>query len=322
MPYHTPDPRWAIFNAPDFESYAKVFVVEGRFHKDVPEDVVKSYAVAEHIMAHAYYYYPMYEEALVKLLRTLEMAVKMRCEQIGIATTFTVKKKEDKPEEIKPKDLSVLIDQLAKKEPSKSVTDTLHGLRKLRNTFMHPKDNMMFGSMALNAIRHTLVQLNALFLPESFFIEAQKTLELVQKHWQPFEQGLFILDQNGSQIGIYESKVVETYRDGSEWVCLCAFYAIFNDARESLEEMKIPKPLTLVIRQIEIGPGIMQGRNVVDDTPVVLFQTDESEPATVFRQFQAELASVEPANLDKYKVLLASDVERERVKWRCVYWGQ
>ena len=39
MIYHTPDPCWAVFNAADFESYAKVFVVEGRFHKDVPEDV-------------------------------------------------------------------------------------------------------------------------------------------------------------------------------------------------------------------------------------------------------------------------------------------
>ncbi|MEQ1747395.1 MAG: hypothetical protein ABMA02_18335, partial [Saprospiraceae bacterium] len=81
MSYHTPDFIWEAFGAPDFESYTHVFVVEGRFHKDVPEAVRESYTVAEHIMAHAYYHYPMYEEGLVKLLRTLEMGVRMRCEQ-------------------------------------------------------------------------------------------------------------------------------------------------------------------------------------------------------------------------------------------------
>lgn len=53
MPYHTPDFIWEVFGAPDFESYAEAFVVEGRFHRDVPEAVRESYAVAEQIMAHA-----------------------------------------------------------------------------------------------------------------------------------------------------------------------------------------------------------------------------------------------------------------------------
>lgn len=323
MPYHTPDLRWAIFNKPDFESYAKVFVVEGRFHQDVPEDVVKSYAVAEHIMAHAYYYYPMYEEALVKLLRTLEMAVKMRCEQIGIAITFAVKKKEDKPEEIKPKDLSVLIDQLAKKEPSKSVADTLHGLRKLRNTFMHPQENMLFGSTALNAIRHTLVQLNALFLPEQFFVEAQSALEHIQRQWQPFEKSICVLHLGAANgYGIYESRALEAYQSGNEWVYLWVFHPIIPGIRQQLESGHIPSLPALVLRDITIDPrGILRGRAVDDGISVTLFHADHPDVRPVYEQFQAELASLEPANLNMYKIALASDVERERVKWRCVYWS-
>lgn len=317
MPYHTPDPRWAIFNAPDFESYAKAFVVEGRFHKDVPEEVRNSYAVAEHIMSQAYYQYTIYDEALVKLLRTLEMAVKIRCNQLTINTTFLDKK----TGKVKDKSLSTLIDQVISKENKKAFSKTLHWLRDVRNLMMHPKENMLLGSMALNAIRNTLAQLNALFLPEQFFTDAQKRLYLVQKHWQPFEHGLFILDQNGSQIGIYESKVVEAYHDGSEWVCLCAFYAIFKDAKESLEEMKIPKPVTLVLRQIEIGLGIMQGKNVADDASVVLFQTDHLEPQGVYEQFQAELASVEEMAFWAYQASLAREVEKEKVRYRCKYWG-
>lgn len=322
MSYHTPAPIWENFGANDFEQYVEKFVVRGCFHKDVPEDVKASYAVAEHIMAHAYYYHPMYEEALVKILRTLEMAVKMRCEQVGIPTVRKVKKKENKPEETKPQDFSVLIDQLVKKEKSKHTTSILHGLRKLRNTFMHPKENMLFGAMAIHAIRHALAQLNALFLPEQFFVEAQQKLENMQKHWQPFEEGLSILDQDGKQYCIYKSDVVEAYRAGEEWVYLCAFYPIFTHTKENIEQMVMIYPVTLVLRDISLEqPEFIRGKNAVDGTPVELFKTDHSEAVRVMEDFQAELALVSPEDWEGYQTVLSHAVERERVKGRCAYWG-
>lgn len=318
MSYFEPDPTWAIFSIPDFESYAKIFVVEGRFHKDVPEDVVKSYAVAEHIMAHAYYYYPMYEEALVKLLRTMEMAVRIRCEQIGITTTFT-----DKKGEIQGKNLGSLIDQLAKQESSKSIKKTLDGLRELRNIFMHPQENMLFGSTTINAIRHTLVQLNALFLPEQFFVEAQNALEHIQRQWQPFEKSICVLHLGAANgYGIYESRALEAYRSGNEWVYLWVFHPIIPGIRQQLESGHFPSSPALVLRDITIDPrGILRGRAVDDGISVTLFHADHPDVRPVYEQFQAELASVEPANLAMYKMSRASDEERERVRWRCVYWG-
>lgn len=322
MPYHTPAPIWENYGANDFEQYVEKFVVCGRFHKDVPEDVKASYAVAEHIMAQAYYSYPMYEEALVKLLRTLEMAVKMRCEQVGIPTMRKVKKKEDKPEEMKPQDFSVLIDQLVKKEKSKHTTSILHGLRKLRNTFMHPKEDMLFGATAINAIRHTLVQLNALFLPEAFFEAAQQELENMQKQWQSFEEGLFILDQDGKAVCIYKSSVVEAYRAGEEWVYLCAFYPVFTHTKENIEEMRMIQPAILVLRDISFEPEFIRGQNAVDGTTVALFKTDHPEAVRVMEDFQSELALVSPADWERYQFVLSHEVEKVKVKCRCGYWGR
>lgn len=315
MSYHEPDPTWAIFDINGFESYVEQFVLKGQFHQGVPEDVVKSYAVAEHIMAHAYYYYPMYEEALVKLLRTLEMGVRMRCEQIGIPT----KKQGKRPGN---KELGALIDELDKAESAKPIKEILHWLRKLRNILMHPKEKLLLGVTAGSAIQHVLVQLNALFLPEQFFTEAQKALESMQSHWRPFEHGLFMLDQGGKQSVIYESKVVEAFRDGSKWIYLVRFSAIFREPKKHLEQGLYANPVLLVLRDVTREPGLIRGTNATDGAPVMFFETDRPDIQAVSEQFQTEFALVEPSSLVMYQAAQSEAVERERVKCRCAYWGR
>lgn len=48
----------------------------------VPEDIVKDYEIVEYIMAYTYYYYPMFEEALRKLLTMYEMALKLKYKEV------------------------------------------------------------------------------------------------------------------------------------------------------------------------------------------------------------------------------------------------
>ncbi len=116
IPYHTPDHTWTIFSGvTDFESYAEKFVVKGRFQKDVPPEVVEGYTIAEHIMAHAYYHYPAMDEALVKLLRVLEMAVKMRCKALGITLEIL-----DNKGKTRKKVLNALINEIGRKRGSKA----------------------------------------------------------------------------------------------------------------------------------------------------------------------------------------------------------
>ncbi len=159
IPYHTPDSIWTIFSGvTDFESYAEKFVVKGRLHKDVPPEVVEGYAIAEHIMAYAYYRYPAMDEALVKLLRVLEMAVKMRCKALGIALEIL-----DNKGKARKKVLNTLINELAAKEAAKPTKSTLIWLKDVRNYLMHPSEPSLFGSVALGHIRQCVIMLNALF---------------------------------------------------------------------------------------------------------------------------------------------------------------
>jgi hypothetical protein len=62
MDYHEPDNTWTIW-VDNFDDFARRWVFKGRFHQDAPKDVVKSYRVAEYIMAHSRYHYPLYDGA-------------------------------------------------------------------------------------------------------------------------------------------------------------------------------------------------------------------------------------------------------------------
>jgi hypothetical protein len=76
--FYTPDTRWDFYQISDEEEFAEKLVIEGVFHQEVPEDVIEAYETTEYLMAHLYYYWPMYDEAFNKVLFTIEMGIKLK----------------------------------------------------------------------------------------------------------------------------------------------------------------------------------------------------------------------------------------------------
>ena len=108
--YYLPDSRWAVSSR---QVYEDRFVVKGKFHNLVPDDIIKEFEIAERLMAYSYYCYPMYDEAFKKLLGMTEMAVKLRCKQFGISLEY-----KDRNGKVRQRTLSYLIDQLLIEEPN------------------------------------------------------------------------------------------------------------------------------------------------------------------------------------------------------------
>lgn len=162
----------------DFEDYKKNCVVKGQFHSLVPKDVVEAFEVAEYIMAHAYYHYPLYDEAYSKLLLIVEMAIKLRCKQLGIQIeTGKINKKNGQPIN---KVLDVLIKEMAAIEPTKSIEKGLHWLRERRNSKMHPDGHFYMGSMVSPAMKIGVTILNKIFTPDNTFQLFESELLKVQ----------------------------------------------------------------------------------------------------------------------------------------------
>jgi hypothetical protein len=164
MQYHQPDERWSLFGCSDYNDYLKKFMVTGRFHEGVPEDVKKSYETIEQLIAHAWYHYPMYDEALNKLLRTFEIAVKQKGKEAN-------------------RELAQLIKTVCEHEPHKRLSLFLNYLRDLRNHQMHPEKHSFAGGIMYEKIRLTVNIINVLFATESFIkrlneIENKRRTEL------------------------------------------------------------------------------------------------------------------------------------------------
>lgn len=308
MHYHTPDNIWRAFSGvTDFESYAEKFVVIGRFHRDVPPEVVEGYTIAEHIMAHAYYRYPAMDEALVKLLRVLEMAVKMRCGQLGIETG--------------KKNLQKLIDLIFPKTTANEFNGTLHWLRGVRNFLMHPDRTSLLGSIALNHIQQCVIMLNALFLPDQYFQDARTELERIQGLCQQFENGLSVLEHTGHRYIIYRCEFVETYFAESEWLVLCAFHAVPVDFRSMLANGCYPAPLVYLVKGFQIKDGKISGTVTECGQPFVVTINDHPVNKATLEQFEQEKSEMDASQKMLFQVSANSGIGSERTKSRYMYWG-
>jgi len=206
--YNTPDPTWQVVGCKDFDAYCEKYVIKGEFHSRVPEDVVNSYLVAEHIMAHSYYHYPMYDEAFSKLLRTVELAVKQRLKELSIDVS-------------EKSILKVLVDQLQKREPGKNLWIALKNLTDLRNIYMHPKNFTFGGVIFQRPIRQIIIVLNQLFLPESFLVTQQEHLKEKQSACADFATEKLVLfygEQVEEAVGFH---IQDALFVGNEWIYCC-----------------------------------------------------------------------------------------------------
>tara|TARA_Y100000588_G_C14101532_1_gene859039 strand:+ start:144 stop:1085 length:942 start_codon:yes stop_codon:yes gene_type:complete len=128
MEYFKPDETWKVFGIKSREDYVGKNVIPGNFHSNVPEDIIKSFKTVTQLTAQAYYYYPLYDEALNKALRVFELAVKLKAKQL----------------DLKKDSLNNLINKLCKIQNLEHLKESLHRARGIRNIHMHP-ENHSFG---------------------------------------------------------------------------------------------------------------------------------------------------------------------------------
>lgn len=183
MEYHEPAAWWQLYDLQDFESYCREFVINGRFHPSVPKEIREEYLLAEYMMAHAYYHPLLYDEAYSKVLRIVEHAVRLRCNQLDIRTVAGINKRTGKTNKQK---LESLIDELELKEPTKRLREFLHKLRDERNEYMHSDKEGNSGGLLRARVRRCCVLLNVLFMDEQYFLKTHEHKLQMMDKIEPF----------------------------------------------------------------------------------------------------------------------------------------
>ena len=248
-----PDDRWRMFGGVKTrKEFLDRYVIESRFHNDVPEEVIESYKTAQYVMAHAYYHWPMYDEAYKKLLGIFEMSIKMRAVELGI----DIKKSEGKP-----KDLGPLINQMFKPSMRPELNRWSERIRFLRNSFFHPTTHSYGGGLLANGAIIDLINLvNMVFHQQDIFRLAENQTHSLKVKLNTFtKKGCLNLKEEGKTEGffIHSFKLIETVELDKRRQWLIAYKYIEQKVANlpigysfiSLSEMSISEDTIFCVRK-------------------------------------------------------------------------
>ena len=251
--WYLPDTRWPFFGINSREDYVQRYVYEGRFHADVPADIVKTCETASQLMAQAWHYYPLYDEAVNKLLFSVEMAVKIHCRQLGLSVG-------------KGDTLHALIKKLDTAEPAKQLSHQLDIIRQLRNSISHPSHYSFGGVTMGQGILPMINLLNQLFLKESVVI--QNAVYLEQLRQEQLSQGLLGLDCEQYQ-GVLLAKAVP-----------CRVHQVLGQRRviwrlepAAVPGVGVPPPIWFVLYDVEMREEMLTGKDVITGGDVCIKPT-------------------------------------------------
>ena len=300
MEFHEPDSRWAGFGCSSYEHYLDRYLIRGKFHNKVPNAVTDAYITIEYLMAHAYYFYPMYDEALSKLLRTMEMAVKLRCKEIGIDI---VNRKKTSDKGIVNHDFKTLIDKLVEAEPTKKLESALHWSRRIRNFSMHPDANSYAGGTIIRAIISCVNTLNILFAPKKHFETFTDTLEDYNMRLQKLNGNPLVLEFNKNRIIIQNAEISDIFINGGEEKNCVFIQPVLDDLKkEDNEDFRFASPLTIYAKNLVFSESTLSGFDCLSSCEFRIALTDHPKNVKVFNEYKSY---VENANNERFNPIIS-----------------
>ena len=294
MEYHESDHTWTIW-CDSYESFIQTFVVRSRFHPLVTEAVVNSYKVVEYIMAHSYYFYPMYDEAMLRLTGIFEMAVKKRCVELNIP----LKGFNDK-NILKEKSLGELIKDLHKKEQGKQLHAQLDWLRRVRNLLSHPDNYGFAGGNIRSSVQEVVNVLNKLFLPESLLISFTDERKRMANLLKIFSRGLWVLSYEGDRYLVENCKIKMAVRAENNWKYLLVAYPIYSDFASALSEHKYLRLFLLGIENILIEGNSFTATDIESGLPVSIQKSIIDQDMLVYKKHLSDWETADQQNRSIY----------------------
>jgi hypothetical protein len=264
--WYQPDEIWRHFGIKTREEYVQRHVFDAPFHAGVPEDIVRAYGTAGQLMAQAWHHYPLYDEAVAKLLFIVEMAVKLRCAQVGIGLFASVS-----AGRTRAKPLQRLIEELAQLEPHKAqqFQHPLHHARGLRNYFAHPGHYSHAGVMLRHHVQPLVNLLNLLFVEEATVLRATTYLSQLQQA-EVFRAELVGLAWKAQHIILSRAIPLQAHWVNDEWRVIWAFYPLIPNIFDVVSRHQLAAPILLAVTGLDTRGSVMVGKDVASATPLAL----------------------------------------------------
>lgn len=249
MKWYKPDTRWEIWDITSKEQFAEKFVVEGKFHSQVPKDIAEAFETVTYLMAHAYFYYPIYDDAMNKALLIMEMAVKLKAEQLNI----DLKTPPNKKRVVYDKKLFQIIDEVCEHSHLSFLKPEFLRVKKIRNSRMHPKKHTVMGAMGFtNGNAMLFINLiNKLFLQKETLLSIAEKEQELRNQIQRFRDGKFILHFENKSILVWKIYDIKYFKN-QERDFYCIYIGYVNTQLENEVKNHQTNPLVIILTEFHI----------------------------------------------------------------------
>jgi hypothetical protein len=308
--YFSPEPHWKMYGIKSRKAYIDKFVIKGRFHDAVHKDVLKSYKTVEYLMAHAYYHWPMYDEALKKLLGIFEMAIKLRCKELNISLETI-----DRNGKKRKRFLGSLIKSLCDKGYPDALKSTMDRLRSLRNHHSHPDRHSFAGATSSGSIKPIVNLLNQLFLPVDSFIEKQTVQNEFKSALAHYTNKLLIVPYDRAPVLMYNPRLISSEKLNNEWFHFITFEAVVNNPKEYLNGGMALLPPTTILGTVEFEGNSIHAYQFETNSVIEIKVTSKEENIMRWEKQVEAFNTLE--GMDKYSLtsIVESTIHKRLNDW-------
>ena len=278
--YLSPASQWAFWNCNNFENFLEKFLIKGKFHNDVPEDIRNSYEIVERMMTYSYYYYQLYDEAISKVTRIFEMSIKLRIKLLN--DEFVLNKKIST--------LDSAIRELAK-AICPNLEEELLKAKKLRNYFAHP-ENYSFGlaSAAQGIFEQYINMINKIFKDRKFFDETDYHYSELLEKSQHFSSGLYVLQSSENYLigNAIPFRLINYHgEDISLWGCT----PVLNKFPKDLNNYISYNPFIFILNHLEISQNSITGNDVHTGNIIKFIKSSDERNMRKLKNFSRQYES-------------------------------
>ncbi len=260
MNYYKPDDRWEIFGIKTKEQFEQRFIVKGYFHDGVPNEIKDAFITVEYLMAHAYFFWPIYDEAMNKALRLLEMAIKQKALQQNLP--------------LKGKSYAKLINEICCEPYNRSLKDNFNRAREIRNHHVHAERNSFSGAVGGKGknIQLFVTFLNELFRDDNWQKAQFEKSQAIERQLLTFKDSLMIFENNAPGIlvsGILDFKILDE-------TLFLVLNPVLSNTKKSLEEHRYSNPISIALSNFTFQEDFLTGTSE-DCHEIKIYKTAKAE---------------------------------------------
>ncbi|WP_282122165.1 hypothetical protein [Algibacter mikhailovii] len=297
MDWYEPENIWDIYGINSRDEFVERYVVEGNFHNAVPEDIRKSFVTVSYLLAHSYYHWPMFDEALSKGTLIMELAVKLKAKDLNISLELPPNKKG----KVYKKKLVDVIKDVFETDYLKFLFTEFDRARNLRNVKMHPEGHHFMGALGLaNANAQLFVNvINLLFLDRQTLENITLINDNLKEQLSVFKSGVFVLEYNDTKILIVNIQYSKYIEGVSKKLLLLYIDPIFSNTKEVFIDKKYPEPLIISLNSFSIENNVLNGIDLCNK-PIKIYKTDKPDNLKRWYQYASEIQSIEQKEIEIY----------------------